>query len=55
MEFLYLEDANGDWKRQRLGRWGSNESEAANKSARFAGLGVVDFRGDGKGTVLCFK
>ena len=55
MEFLYLEDANGDWKRQRIGRWGSSESDAPNKSARFAGLGVVNFLGDGRGTILVFK
>ena len=55
MEFLYLEDENGEWKRQRIGKWGSNESDAPNKSARFAGAGVMNFLGDGKGTMLLFK
>jgi hypothetical protein len=55
MEFLYLENANGDWKRQRLGRWGSAGSGASNTADFFAGSGVVEFLGDGKGTMLLFK
>ena len=55
MGYLYLEDANGVWQRQNLGKWGSAASSARNKSALFSGTGVMNFIGDGSGMMLIFR
>lgn len=55
MGYLYLEDANGVWQRQNLGKWGSTASSARNKSAFFSGTGVMNFLGEGTGTMLIFR
>ena len=55
MGYLYLEDANGVWQRQNLGKWGSTASSARNKSAIFSGTGVMNFMGEGTGTMLIFR
>ena len=55
MGYLYLEDANGVWQRQSLGKWGSTASSARNKSAIFSGTGVMNFMGEGTGTMLIFR
>ncbi|MBO7686996.1 MAG: autotransporter-associated beta strand repeat-containing protein [Kiritimatiellae bacterium] len=55
MGYLYLEDANGVWQRQNLGKWGSAASSARNKAAFFSGTGVMNFLGDGLGTMLIFR
>ena len=55
MGYLYLEDANGVWQRQNLGKWGSTASSAHNKAAFFSGTGVMNFIGDGLGTMLIFR
>ena len=55
MGYLYLEDANGVWQRQNLGKWGSAASSARNKSALFSGTGIMNFIGDGLGMMLIFR
>jgi len=55
MGYLYLEDANGVWQRQNLGKWGSSASSARNKAAFFSGTGVMNFIGDGLGTMVIFR
>ena len=55
MEFLYLEDAEGKWRKQAIGVWGAEGGSAPNTAAYFTGSGVVNFRGDGKGTVMIVK
>ena len=55
MEYLYLEDENGQWQRQKTGRWGAVGGSAPNKSAIFSGAGMVEFRGTGMGTMLLFR
>ena len=54
MEFLYLEDENGKWRKQSLGTWGAS-GVAAHTHACFTGTGVVKFFGDGKGMSIIFK
>ena len=54
MEFLYLEDENGKWRKAALGAWGAS-GVAANAHSCFTGAGVMNFRGDGKGTVAILK
>ena len=55
MEYLYLEDENGQWQRQKTGRWGAVGGNAPNKSAFFSGTGMMNFIGDGLGTMLIFR
>ena len=55
MEYLYLEDENGQWQRQKTGRWGAVGGSAPNKSAIFSGAGMVEFRGVGEGTMMIFR
>ena len=55
MEFLYLEDAEGKWRKQAIGVWGAEGGSAPHTAAYFTGSGVVNFRGDGKGTVMIVK
>ena len=55
MEYLYLEDENGQWQRQKTGRWGAVGGSAPNKSAIFSGAGMMNFIGDGLGTMLIFR
>jgi len=55
MEFLYLEDENGKWCKQALGVWGAPGGSAPNAAACFTGSGVVNFRGDGKGTMMTLR
>ena len=55
MEYLYLEDENGVWQRQRTGRWGAAGSGTSLTAECFTGSGKVDFLGLFAGTVIIFK
>ena len=46
---------NGEVQRQNLGKWGSAASSARNKAAFFSGTGVMNFMGEGTGTMLIFR
>ena len=54
MEFLYLEDETGKWRKAALGAWGAS-GVAANAHPCFTGAGVMNVRGDGKGTVMTLR
>jgi hypothetical protein len=55
MQFLYMPNENGEYKRLALGSYGSPTSAAKYKLSCLAGTGIIEIVGDGKGTMVIVK